>query len=210
MVKMAFLIIVCWLLSSCQQVLFVVNGVKRPKTEDAQSQQEFLTEQGMQLVKNLTPTFEGWLPMMMQGQIFPTSVAIYDRLGRRVIIPEPESSNCGPDEAAFILNLHPAQTYRVDSLLTLQQLAKWVHNTDSTLLPQQDPFTDFTVFVTWTKWMGKRMFRDETLAAFNAARSNTNAKIRVYLINMDKQHHWGEDNLKRVKYTRTTMALRSA
>lgn len=153
---------------------------------------------------NTIPSFDNLMPLLTNG-IGPSSVYVFDRSGNNLKLPGAEKNKCGPEPTFFLQKLDLNTRYeRVDDL-TLDTLANWLQKMDGSKLKVQQGGADFYVFLTWAMWQGDKIFEKDIKSSIEAAQKNNNAKLQLYLVNLDKQRSWGEANLKKVHFTKTSM-----
>lgn len=196
------------LLSPCKNSSLLVNGVKRPKAETPEQLKYFLVstnspEQNFTVVK-----FEELASVIING-ITPTSVYVFDKKGNNLKLPGSVNNKCAPEPSLFIQRLTPSKEYNTDSTFDLKSINSWICTTDNKdFIVNNNVDPDFYVFITWAVWPGKKIFQRDIMSCISSAKNNKESKIELVLVNLDMQTIWGEDNLKKVEFTRTSMNVR--
>jgi hypothetical protein len=193
-----------FLFLSCKQASLLSYGVKQPHEETRESQISFLKTVNAGDQVNLIPAFESLSSIILSGMT-PTSVYIFDKNENNIKLPG-ASNKCALEPTIFIESLKPSNNYSYVEDHNADSIYNWFHNTqaDNPYTGKQDDF-DFYVFITWAIWPGEKVFRRDIQPCINAAKNSRNAKMKVVLLNLDKQADWGKENLKKVKFTKQSM-----
>ena len=126
---------------------------------------------------------------------------IFDRNGKLLVR---DTSFCQWAGGGVIKTLHPNSVYKAWPGLTLQQILQNIkpfgrpHVSDSLL---QNP--DFTLVVTWAKFIGGYNYRLFDLA--EAVKQNNRARIRLIWLNIDIQKSWNIPKKQQMRIICTTM-----
>jgi hypothetical protein len=194
-----------FLLICCKGSETLFSGVKNPGTESPESISAFLYTVNCEKEKSTILNFSSLTSVIFYG-ITPSSVYVFDKKSNQLKLPG-ETNKCSAEPAFFIQNLSAFKEYKpVENSFKLKDIQKWLLKPDGTSFIV-DNDADFTVFIFWAVWTGKKIFLRDILSCIDAANNNKDTKIDMVLINMDKQFVWGEKNLKRVKFTKTSMQL---
>lgn len=191
--------------TSCKETELIINGVKNPKVENAKSIHSFLSSVNCSNEKSAALKFSALSSLIFYG-ITPTSVYVFDKNGNNLKLPG-ATNKCSPDPAQFIQRLSRLQEYKLtDGTFNLKDLKNWIlFYGDGHLKP--DDSVDYFVFVTWAIWSGKKVFSRDVMSCISAAKNNKSAKMDIILINLDMQSEWDAENLKKVRFTKTSMSV---
>lgn len=190
---------------SCKEVELSTNAVKDPKIESPASIHLFLTSNKCANEKSAAMRFSA-LSSMVRYEISPTSVYVFDKKGNNLKLPG-ATNKCAPEPSLFIQRLSASRQYeQAADAFNLNNIKDWIQVYDRKGWKIDDK-ADYFVFVTWAIWPGKKVFNRDIMSCISAARNNRNAKIDIVLINLDLQSEWGEENLKKVKFTKNSMAI---
>ena len=190
---------------SCRQITLVVNGAKKPKIETPDHMETFLHSTGCTEAKTAILKFDA-LPSAIANGMIPTQVYVFDKAGNGLKLPG-ATNKCAPDPSIFIQNLDPFKQYKMDTSLDLRSMIDFLNTTHNEPFHADSDGSDFYVFVTWAVWPGKKVFKRDIMSCISAVRKNKNSRICLLLVNVDMQSAWGEDNLKRVEFTTTSMRV---
>lgn len=192
---------------ACRPVLFLVNGVKKPKVENAASIRNYLQHSSIQNGRHVISSYNGFLSNNVDLGL--TTIHIFSREGRSVSVFDHATNSCGPDPVPMIRNMNKEQAYAISSdSLVLDSI------TNRLLLPDGSRFqyrradsVDFVAVITWAKWIGKKVLDRDVGSCLQAVADNKQAVFDVIIVNLDKQAIWGRENLEKVKMTRTSMEI---
>jgi hypothetical protein len=164
-------------------------GIQQPKPETPGSLLGFLEKQGFpgdnQYLFTDTVTFLHWMnsPVLRQHLL---SHLIFDKYGQW--LPE-DTAACQWAGGNFIAALHPDSSYAVRQDIRLEQITGGIRRMGICHCPAdgENP-PDFTIVVTWGKFLGKYNYRLFNLG--KAVLENPTANIRLIWLNIDIQKDW--------------------
>jgi hypothetical protein len=191
----------------CESIRLSNGGAKNPDVETASSLNAYLKAEGMEKELNFIPKFQSLYSIILSG-ISPTTVYVFDKKGREIRLPI-ASNKCGLEPALFIKALRADKEYPIIAGLIVDSLQQWLTTVEQkdAILTDDIVNADFYVVVFWAVWAGEKVFQRDIVSTVNAAKENQQAKIKLALVNLDKQASWGEENLKKVSFTKKGMNI---
>lgn len=192
---------------SCKQISLISEGVRKPKIENKQSIEAFLTKVNCHTEKSAVLNFSSLMDVII-ANVTPTSVYVFNKKGEFIQLPG-ATNKCAPEPSFFLRDLGTAgKEYKpVNNGIDLEKFKRWI-------IPYKQPlFSDidveYTVFITWAIWPGRKVFQRDVQSCISSVRENKKSRIELILVNLDMQQDWGEENLKKVEFTRTSINLRT-
>lgn len=187
----------------CESIRLTNNGVKKPRIETPSSLNKYLRNKNLENEINLIPKFEYLHSIILSG-ISPTTVYVFDKNGEEIQLPG-ASNKCAPEPSLFIKDLRSDKQYLISNSLFLDSLHQWVYTEEGKDVDLKEINVDFYIVIFWAVWPGEKVFQRDIMGTINAFKDNTNAKIKLILINLDKQDIWGKENLSKVRFTKKEM-----
>jgi hypothetical protein len=111
---------------------------------------------------------------------------LFDAEGNAIDFRNAENPGCSAPLSDFIANLRQNQIPAKCSLENMASFTRSIHKTpcgDSAFVV---PDADYHLFITWATWTGKLVYRQRVHEWLDAAHHNAQARIAVYLVNMDQ------------------------
>lgn len=177
------------LLQGCSTYVKYRYGIRQPETETPGSILGFLEKNGFpadhQYVFKDTNSFLRWMngPDLKQHLL---SHLIFNKQGQRL---REDTAACQWAGGGVISNLHPDSSYLTMQDIALEQIAKDILPVGiCRCIPVNDKQPDFTIVVTWGKFLGKYNYRLFDLE--KDVLENHQANIRMIWLNIDIQKEW--------------------
>lgn len=187
MKKLIALTVLAFMLSSCNKLIFVFYGVKKPAIEKEKSIRKMALKHHMDTTNIITVKCADYVKEI-KGKGIPNA-SIFDAQGNYIEYRSNDTA-CNAGLFGFIPQLSTQNTYNKPGTTTLsKELSKYTTiNGDSISTPTP---ADFYVLIYWTVWSG-RLNKDHVKIWEDLAKQNTQAKVKVYKANLDLQAHWNK------------------
>lgn len=187
-------------LTGCRQIIYWKYGMHEPKQETPESIRAFLKEMNQPLTNQyIFPDSTSYLRFvwdtLISHKMFRT--LIFNDAGylSRLV----DGSSCQWSGGKYILGLKRDTLYYADTAQRYQTLIKKLVPLDGATAEANDSLPyDFTLIVTWGKFIGRyneRLFVNDIAIA-----QNTHARIRILYINIDMQESWKLNELQALKF----------
>ena len=173
------------LLSSCNKLIFVFYGVKKPAIEKEKSIRKMALKHHLDTANIITVKCAHYIKEI-KGKGIPNA-SIFDAQGNYIEYRSNDTA-CNAGLFGFIPQLSTQNTYNKTGVTTLgKELDKYTTiKGDSLTAPEP---ADFYMLIYWTVWSG-RLNKDHVKIWEDLAKQNTQARIKVYKANLDLQAHW--------------------
>lgn len=182
-------ILLIFLLTGCSSYVKYRYGIRQPKTETPGSILGFLEKNGFpadqQYVFKDTNAFLNWMnsPNLKQHLL---SHLIFNKHGQRLL---EDTAACQWAGGGLIANLHADSSYLIARDITLLQITEDILPIGiCRCMPGNVKQPDFTIIVTWGKFLGKYNYRLFDLE--KDVLGNHQANIRIIWLNIDVQKEW--------------------
>ncbi|MCX6278249.1 MAG: hypothetical protein NT004_09150 [Bacteroidetes bacterium] len=187
--KLVILSILFVIANSCKSYIKLKHGISNPDEETPGSLITFLEKQNFPTQNLYMFSDSSAYCNALRKDIFRKNLLshlIFDRKGN---LTYRDTTKCQWAGYKLICALHPDSIYLTTNELTVNQVLE-------NIVPfglgngknQGDPTPDFTIIVTWAKFLGKYNYRLFDLEG--ALKENKNAKIRLIWLNIDMQKSW--------------------
>ncbi len=185
-----FFLLVLFLTTGCKQIAMWKYGIKTPKTETPESILAYAKKQG-QNTDNIymfkdSASYTKFLKDSLYKKAFLSAIVFNDK---GLLMNYKDSTSCQWSAVAYIKKLKTDTIYRIDESRKFLSVIPFLIplNAQATQTMNAAGY-DYTVIFTWAKYIGKL---NERLFCINeAAKNNTNVKIRVISLNVDVQKSW--------------------
>lgn len=174
------LLLVVFLFTSCGSIVGLVYGVRKPGgvtyDELIKFKNEVLSQSDSVCFARMESDAEWSVPEPF----------LFDAEGNAIDFRNAENPGCSAPLSDFIANLRQNQIPAKCSLENMASFTRSIHKTpcgDSAFVV---PDADYHLFITWATWTGKLVYRQRVHEWLDAAHHNAQARIAVYLVNMDQ------------------------
>ncbi len=182
-------VLLVFFLSGCSSYVKFRYGIKQPETETPGSILGFLEKSGFpadnQFIFKDTNAFLGWMnsPNLRQHLL---SHLIFNKNGQRL---REDTAACQWAGGGLISNLHADSSYLTARDINLLQITEDIIPIGiCRCMPGNVKQPDFTIVVTWGKFLGKYNYRLFDLE--KGVQNNHQASIRIIWLNIDIQKEW--------------------
>lgn len=184
-------VLICLLWCSCQSVLFLLYGIKKPRPVSGREIVRKALELGIDTNYLLCIRPEYYPVVINDIGSFPNA-RIYDMAGNRYNYRN-TPDECKSSAAGFIRDLRPGSTYPVQPDSSFFRLPVQLEGLcGGEFKPEALSDTDFHLFLYWGTFLGK-LNREYVLKWMELARENRNARIHLWFVSCDIRTEWGED-----------------
>lgn len=174
-----FLMLACWLLSSCAPVAQMIYGVRSPSPKAVESIVDFKNNE---LSRNAQLCF---LVIDCDADHAVPEPFLFDKNGKAVDFRNSQNPSCAGPFGMYLSNLTQSSVVEYGVWEDMRTFTAPISNDAcfSERIPIQD--ADYHLFITWATWTGKAVYRQRVQEWIKAAHSNKRLRIAVYLVNMD-------------------------
>ena len=179
------------LITACNPVVRLLYGVKNPKVESKTTIEKFCKE--MQFPNG--PVFVAHADnFFVKKQLSDGEVYVFDRKGNFIPYKDPAKPNCSGPADLFLSYLDTATVYHVEPNFPLDSIEKLLTDFECKMVEiQKDDTTDFYVFITFAKYLGKKYQKQKASVWIDTLQQNTNVRSRLFLIDMDPAACWSQE-----------------
>jgi hypothetical protein len=184
--------------SSCKMLIMKSQGIRNPKEETPESLISFLEKRNGPLENNfIFKDSASWLYFSMHPRIHKEVIGTFLFNEHGLILNIKDSTKCQWSGINAISELHPDSTYNIDSTLKIQYIESLLLPLIPGLCKTQEKNSNFTVMMTWARFIGK--LNDRIFLARDIVADNPNKNIRLIFINLDMQKSWHLNPDQKVK-----------
>ena len=179
------------LFTACNPVVKLLYGVKNPKVENKASIEKFCKE--MQF-PNVPVFVAGADNFFVKKQLSDGEVYVFDRKGNFIPYKDPAKPNCSGPADLFLSYLDTATVYHFEPNFSMDSIEGLVTDFECRRVNiQKNDTTDFYVFITFAKYLGKKYQHQKASVWIDTLQQNTGIRSRLFLINMDPAECWTEE-----------------
>lgn len=194
--QLAFLLITCTLIlfTSCKLGIKIYYGIKKPKIENEKSIVNFAKKKGLDTDNIYCFSKNDWIWSVEDAKFAKNipDIVVFDKTGK--MIKYKEESQCNAKAFNFILSLKKDSSFEYDTLLVFQDISLKLNSLKgSNANIEQNETTDYYIFIFWTVYTG-RLNKDHVREWEKDAKNNSNCRINVIKVNMDRQEWWDKRN----------------
>ena len=187
--RFIFSVIMTVTICSCKSYVKYKNGISKPREETPESLINFLDKNKFPGNNIYVFSDSAGYGHALRNELFRKNLLghmIFDRNG---LLLDRDSSKCQWAGAELLRNLHPDSSYSTTDKLTVDQiLGKIVPVGVGDTLFDIGQLPDFTLVVSWGKFLGRYNYRLFDLE--KALKENNYARIRLIWLNIDMQKSW--------------------
>jgi len=177
------------LMTSCKAIMIRGAGVRTPKQETPGSLTKYLSEINGPLQNNYIPAdSSAWRKIIRNPHISKTFTGTFIFTHEGIIVNPIDSGACQWSGVGAIALLDPDSTYITDTSFTIMDLEPLLVPLAEGNLPSGNDPQDFTVVMTWARFM--RKFNNRIFFAREMVQKNHKARIRLVFLNLDMQKSW--------------------
>lgn len=184
------------LLSSCQPVLRMVWGVKKPKYESEADLKAYLQTSGLSPEYSFTLDSLDWNKVInAKDRTFP-DLLLFDTTGNRI----PDKGMCIPYSQNFVdtlISIHNRNFIKTNSHLTFQDYAKMFRNYSGQKVTVCNN-NHYKAIVIWAVFLGRRKGLKKLKNVIYFVQ-HSKYPITLYLLNTDLQTYWRKDTSNNVE-----------
>jgi hypothetical protein len=169
--------------SSCQTLGKIYFGVKDPTNIiESTEVSKYAFDLGMDttLLTFTNDPDSSWIRLVKLLEL--PSVLVFDRSGNYLPY-KPDSISCNAGSDIFLLQLNTDRNYDKDPFLKEERIWKDLRPHPNFALKSD---FDFTVYITWAKFAGKKSYEQSCKTWLQAVKDNTRAKIQVFVVDLDR------------------------
>lgn len=176
------------LLSGCKQIVMLKYGIHNPKEETPESLLSYMNK--MEYPADNSYIFRDSVSFFanIQDSVFRKNMIgslFFNDNGVMTIYKD--TSKCQWSAGYFISQLDKDSVYHSDTSYTFQHLMTEIFPLSGA--DQTDTcHYDFTVLITWAKFLGK--FNDRLFSVEEAVKQRPDLKLRLIFLNVDMQKSW--------------------
>lgn len=188
-IKLLVLVIVLSASAGCKSYMKYKYGITQPKEETPEKLIEFLEENHFPQENQYMFSDSAAYSHAMREPEFSKHLLSHMIFDRQGILIRRDTTQCQWSGYDKLKSLSIDSIYLKGDGLQLNQILSQIRPFGKDALPSgsyQDP--DFTVIVTWAKFIGKYNYRLFALA--DAPKLNKTARIRMIWLNVDMQEAW--------------------
>lgn len=181
------------LVTSCQPILNLYMGVKKPKIENEKSLTKYLEKKGLRTdnLYALDITDYQYLDSIVDGV---PDIMIFSSDGR-LIKYKPDTS-CNASAFSFLETVKPNMKFDYINCVSFDDCFSRLKDLKGNpVVIKKSENIDFYLIIFWARFIG-RLNKDHVKIWEEQALNNTNAKIKVFKVNKDMQEWWDDNNTK--------------
>lgn len=179
------------LFTACNPVVRLLYGVKNPEVETKTTIEKFCKEMQFPNVPVFVAHADNFF---VKKQLSDGEVYVFDRKGNFIPYKDPAKPNCSGPADLFLSYLDTATVYHVEPNFPLDSIEKLLTDFECKKVEiQKDETTDFYVFITFAKYLGKKYQKQKASVWIDTLQQNTNVRSRLFLIDMDPIACWTEE-----------------
>ncbi len=179
------------LITACNPLVRLLYGVKNPKVESKTTIEKFCKEMQFPNVPVFVAHADNFF---VKKQLSDGEVYVFDRKGNFIPYKDPAKPNCSGPADLFLSYLDTATVYHVEPNFPLDSIEKLLTDFECKMVEiQKDDTTDFYVFITFAKYLGKKYQKQKASVWIDTLQQNTNVRSRLFLIDMDPIACWTEE-----------------
>ncbi|MBL7916116.1 MAG: hypothetical protein JNL49_13880 [Bacteroidia bacterium] len=179
------------LFTACNPVVRLLYGVKNPKVESKTTIEKFCKEMQFPNVPVFVSHADNFF---VKKQLSDGEVYVYDRNGNFIPYKDPAKPNCSGPADLFLSYLDTATVYHFEPNFPMDSIERLLTDFDCRKVEiQKDTTTDFYVFITFAKYLGKKYQRQKASVWIDMLQQNTRMHSRLFLIDMDPAECWTEE-----------------
>ncbi|MEI6681035.1 MAG: hypothetical protein WCO44_00330 [Bacteroidota bacterium] len=192
LVTLLKVLMVVFLLSAapgCRVYTHLMYGMTQPKEQTPEDLVGFLEKNKFPATSLYMFVDSASYVRMMKHPVLGKNLLTHMIFTRNGILLMRDTTNCQWWGAEFIRKLHPDSSYRTTPGLLVDEVLAQIKPFGKSLPPDtvgKNP--DFTIIVTWARFLGKYNYRLFDLE--KAVTANKNARIRLIWLNIDMQKEW--------------------
>lgn len=173
---------------SCTEVVKTVYGVKDPNLPVTDSAvMKFVRENNLTIENNYRPVSEPDYEKVMN--VFSKRISdaiLFDKTGKQINF-KLNAKSCS-EEIENLNQLNQATTFPyIPNSINQEEFSQLLDKISNEEITKD---ADYTLYISWASFMGKRFNKENTYLWEQIARNNKKAKIRVCKINMDLKNDW--------------------
>ena len=187
--NLTILVLVLFITIGCKSILSLKYGVRSPKEETPEGLISFLEKQKFPICNMYIFSDSASYSRAFRNRVFSKNLLSYMNFDKDGILLVRDTTKCQWAGNDFIKVLNKDSTYKKWAGFTLSQILDHIQpisNNSGQDILLRDP--DFTVVVTWAKFLGKYNYRLFDLAG--AVKENKRSRIRIIWLNVDMQESW--------------------
>lgn len=188
-IKLVVMVIVLSVSTSCKSYMKYKYGITQPQEETPEKLIGFLEKNHFPQVNQYMFSDSAAYSQSMRDPEFSKHLLSHMIFDRQGILIQRDTTQCQWSGYEKLKSLSIDSIYLKGDGLQLNQILSYIRPFGKDELPLgsfQDP--DFTVIVTWAKFIGKYNYRLFALA--DAPNLNKTARIRMIWLNVDMQESW--------------------
>jgi hypothetical protein len=167
-------------------------GIKNPEIETKQTIIDYAKSIDLDTSAIVTVDTSQFLPIFKRIQLSIPEAEIFSANGDNLSYKE-GNQDCNARLFSFIPKLkHDTILNKKDDFKLKDQMKNLRDLNGNNLNLEDSNNPDFYLFIYWVKWIGK-LNKDHVKEWENLARSNKNAKIEVFEVNLDFQNWWSDN-----------------
>ena len=175
--------------NSCKSYVKLKHGISNPHEETPGSLITFLEKQNFPTQNMFMFSDSTGYGTALRNDIFRKNLLSHLVFDRNGMLTYRDTTKCQWAGYTAIRNLHPDSVYLTTGELNLKDVLGKIVPFGIGVGPNlAKPEPDFTIVVTWAKFLGKYNYRLFDLDG--AIKENKNAKIRLIWLNIDMQKGW--------------------
>lgn len=179
------------LFTACNPVVKLLYGVKNPKVESKTTIEKFCKEMQFPNVQVFVSHADNFF---VKKQLSDGEVYVFDRNGNFIPYKDPAKPNCSGPADLFLSYLDTATIYHFEPNFPMDSIERLLTDFDCRQVEiQKDNTTDFYVFITFAKYLGKKYQRHKASVWIDTLQQNTRIHSRLFLIDMDPAECWTEE-----------------
>lgn len=179
------------LFTACNPVVKLLYGVKNPKVESKTTIEKFCKEMQFPNVPVFVSHADNFFA---KKQLSDGEVYVFDRKGNFIPYKDPAKPNCSGPADLFLSYLDAATIYHFEPNFPMDSIERLLTDFDCRQVEiQKDDTTDFYVFITFAKYLGKKYQRHKASVWIDTLQQNTRIHSRLFLIDMDPAECWTEE-----------------
>ena len=177
--------------TGCQKILLKMYGFKDPAFESDSSIREFQKQIGFGEFPYFGLKWEYW----KKNKVFSVpEVFVFDHSGKYIPYRDSLKPNCNGPAELFLSELSTQKKYSYSDKYSLMSFLDYFEDPEcQPLIFDNASEVDFYVFMTYTVFSGKRIFKEKSQIWLDSLQNNRNIRYKLIMVNEDWKECWNPE-----------------
>ena len=177
--------------TGCHTILLKWYGFKDPDFESDASIREFQKQIGFEGFPYYGLKWEYW----KQNKVFSVpDVFVFDNSGRYIPYKDSLKPNCNGPAELFLTELNTEKQYNYSDKYSLKSFIDYFEGQEcQPLIFEHNSKIDFYIFMTYTVFSGKKIFKEKSKIWLDSLQNNKNIHYKLIMLNEDWKECWSAE-----------------